>query len=115
MLALAGCAGSPSAMSLAVQPSVAQMQAFRGVWPEFVYYPDYEVYYSRNYELYVFRLNSGWMTQSWPPDLPAGTLERARAVPMEYHFSDPFSHHQDIARQYPPHQASANTAVASNR
>jgi hypothetical protein len=101
LLALPGCGGAPRAMSLSVQPSVAQMQAFRGVWPEFEYYPDYGVYHSRNYELYVFRGLFGWVTRTSPPNFPAGTLERARVVRMDPHFSDPIGEHEEISRRYP--------------
>lgn len=113
LAAFAGCAGSPRSTSLAVQPSLAQIQAGRGVWPEYVYYPDYEVYYSRNYGLYVFLYNYGWMTQTEPPDLPPGTLENARSVPMAYHFYDPVAHHAEISRQFPRGSVGGPAAVAT--
>jgi len=113
-LALAGCVNSPEAMSLAEQPSFARMQAFRGIWPEFVYYPDYEVYYSRNYGLYVFCYNYGWGTETYPPDLPEGTLDRARVVQLDAHFSDPIGHHREISLQYPRRQGSDGVAATSS-
>jgi hypothetical protein len=107
-LALTGCVGGPRVATLAVQPSVEQLQAGRGVWPEFVYYPDYEVYYSQNYQLYVFRYNYAWVTQTEPPDLPPGALEHARAVPMAYHFYDPIAHHREISGLFPRRATSAD-------
>ena len=96
-------------MHLAVQPSLAELQAARGIWPEYVYYPDYEVYYSRNHGLYVFRYNYGWMTQTEPPPLAPGVLENARSVAMSRHFEDPIAHHEEISRMYPPQPVSTPT------
>ncbi|MDB6115368.1 MAG: hypothetical protein JWQ83_627 [Lacunisphaera sp.] len=99
-LCFSGCADSPRVVMLATHPTVAQLQAARGVEPGYVYYPDYELYYSRNYEQYVFRYNHAWMHQTRPPEAIAGDLAAARSVPMNFR-DDPVRHHAEISRLYP--------------
>lgn len=111
VLALAGCVDAPNVQTLAVQPSVAQLQAIRGVQADYVYYPDYGIYFSPNYQQYVFRYNSAWMTQSYPPSLYADVLPTARSVPMNFH-DDPRWHHAEVIRTFPRNRPQGGKDVA---
>jgi hypothetical protein len=68
-LALTGCAGIPGGHTLAVQPSAARLQAFRGGREESAPLPEYELYYSGNRELCVYHYNYGWRVLAAPPAL----------------------------------------------
>ena len=113
-LALAGCVDAPRVQTLAVQPSIAQLQAVRSVRANYVYYPDYEIYHSRNYQQYVYRYNHAWMIRATPPDLYADVLPTARFAPMSFH-DDPWLHHAEVVRNFPRNQRPANTDLASSR
>ena len=112
-LALGGCADSPRDVALATHPTVAQLQAVRGVQPAYVYYPDYELYYSRNYEQYVFHHNHGWRHQTRAPAAIAGQLASARSVPVNFD-DDPSRHHAEISRLYPRSQGVDRFDLAAN-
>lgn len=113
-LALSGCVDAPRVQTLAVQPNLAQLQTARGVRANYVYYPDYEVYYSRNYQQYVFRYNYAWMTQGTPPPgLPPAVLESARTVPMVFH-DEPSRHHAEVVLIFPRTPKPAHPAFASS-
>ena len=113
-LAFGGCADSPRMVSLATQPNVAQLQTARGIAPEYVYYPDYELYYSRNYQQYVFRYNHAWMHQMLPPAGVVDQLPAARSVPTNFR-DDPVRHHAEISRLYPRNERTARVDLAANR
>jgi hypothetical protein len=114
-LALAGCSDAPLVQTLAVQPSVAQLQAIRGVRADYVYYPDYEIYYSRNYQQYVYRDNCAWVTRKTAPaSVPAGILSASRSVPMHFQ-DDPPRHHADVVRMFPRNHETVGSSLSSNR
>ncbi len=112
-LILTGCVEAPRAYVLAVHPSAAQLQAVRRVQPDYVYYPDYEIYYSRNYQRYIYRDNDVWLIRAEAPVLYAAVLPTARFAPMSFH-DDPRRHHDEIARIFPRHPGDAPAALASN-
>jgi len=74
------------------------------VQPEYVYYPDYEVYYSGNTRQYVYRQGRSWVSQPEPPRVSANVLRASPSVRLDFHDS-PASHHAAVARQYPKHWA----------
>ena len=112
-LLLGGCADSPRVVTLATHPSVAQLQAARGVEPGYVYYPDYELYYSRNYQQYVFHYNYGWVHRTHVPEEMTAELANARAVPMNFN-DDPVRHHAEVSRLYPSNPQPARFALAAS-
>jgi len=112
-LMLAGCE-APRAYVLAVHPSAAQLQAVRGVQPDYVYYPDYEIYYSRNYQRYVYRDRDAWLIRGEAPALYADVLPAARFARMNFP-DDPWRHHGEVTQLFPRHSGAGPTALAAYR
>jgi hypothetical protein len=101
MLTLAGCADFPAWSSGSSAPSVAQVQAGRGIQANWVYYPAYEVYYSRNYRQYVYWDVTDWVTRLEPlAPLTPEILQASPAVRMNFP-DTPATHHAVVAQRYP--------------
>jgi hypothetical protein len=105
--ALTGCVGyvdEPRGGGAYVDSPSAYAQSGVVVQPEYVYYPDYEVYYSSNTRQYVYRQGRSWVSRPEPPRVYANVLLAAPSVRLDFHDS-PASHHAAVARQYPKHWA----------
>ncbi len=87
---LAGCAGTASVQTLAP----------RSGFENYVYYPNYEVYYARNRRQYVYRNGEAWMTSRKPVGVGAGELLGSPSVRLEFH-DPPAAHHAEVTRMYP--------------
>ena len=74
------------------------------VEPEYVYYPAYEVYYSRHTRQYSYRQGRSWVSRTEPPRVSANVLLASPSVTLDFHDA-PASHHAAVARQYPKHWA----------
>jgi hypothetical protein len=68
----------------------------------YVYYPDYQVYYSGYTRQYVYLDGGAWVTRPSPPRVSAGVLFASPSVRLEFHDS-PANHHAAVLRQYPRH------------
>ena len=115
LMAVAGCADTPAWGGWSSHPSVAQLQKGRGIQPNWVYYPAYEVYHSANYEQYVFREHDFWVTR---PELVAPlTLEKLRASPsVAVSFQDaPARHHTEVSRIFPRNWRPGSAVLVSAR
>jgi hypothetical protein len=66
----------------------------------YLYYPDYELYYSPARRQYVFYDGRGWIAHREPPRALIRTLRRAPSVQIYLHESPKF-HHREVARDYP--------------
>ncbi len=102
-LALQGCVKQQPA------PPVAQFDPAVGetgpstvvmVTDDYVYYPQYEVYYSAHRHQYGYRDSNGWSWRAGPPNVSATVLFASPSVQMEFHDS-PERHHGDVIRNYP--------------
>jgi len=119
LAALAGCADTPTWGGWSTRPEFAQLQATRGIQPDWVYYPAYAVYYSSNYQQYVC-LDvitpdySEWITL--PEPLAPVTVEMLQTSPsVRMDFQDaPAHHHATVARNYPKNWRPADTVVVSS-
>jgi len=118
LLATAGCSDSPAWGGWSNHPTLARLQASRGVQRNWVYYPTYETYYSSNYQEYVYRLTffsgqTAWVTSAEPmaPVTPE-MLQATPAVDMQFHDS-PSSHHAEIAKAFPKDWRQSVTGLAS--
>ena len=69
---------------------------------DYVYYPDYQVYYVSNRRQYVYLQDRSWVSRSVPPRVPADALFASRSVRLDFHDS-PSVHHASVVRQYPKH------------
>lgn len=101
LAALTGCVGyvdGPRA-GVYVAPPVVESSVFLAQ-DDYVYYPDYEVYYSANLHQYAYREGNAWVSRPAPRGVSVNVLLSSPSVRMNFHDS-PANHHAVIARQYP--------------
>jgi hypothetical protein len=94
--ALTGCVGpggGPRAGYYA-EPAAVVVQ------DDYVYYPNYECYYSISRHEYAYREGNAWVSRPAPRDVPENVLRASPSVKMDFHDS-PASHHAAVAKQYP--------------
>lgn len=85
--------------------SKSESHAFTGIegdriGDDYVYYPQYEVYYSPARRVYYYRDTNGWVTRAEPASAWARELPNSPSVRMKFTDS-PEGHHVDTVRQYP--------------
>ena len=110
--ALTGCVGyvdGPRAGYYAEPPAVV-------VQDDYVYYPDYEVYYSSSRHQYAYREGSAWVSRPAPRGVSVDVLVRSPSVRMDFHDS-PEHHHAEVVKQYPRNRAQpgSNQGQKGNR
>jgi hypothetical protein len=94
--ALTGCVGyvdGPRAGYYA-EPSVVVVQ------DDYVYYPQYECYYSVSRHQYAYREGNAWVARPAPRGVAVNVLTRSPSVKMNFRDS-PANHHADVVKQYP--------------
>jgi hypothetical protein len=92
---LTGCVGyvdGPSA-GVYVAPAVV-------VQDDYVYYPNYGVYYSQSRRQYAYQENGAWVNTPEPRGVSVDVLLASPSVKMNFHDS-PANHHAAVAQQYP--------------
>jgi hypothetical protein len=92
---LTGCVGyvqGPSA-GVYVAPAVV-------VQDDYVYYPNYGVYYSTSRGEYAYQENGAWVNAPAPRGVQVDVLLASPSVKMNFHDS-PANHHAAVVRQYP--------------
>ncbi len=101
LLTFTGCADTPAWGGWSSGPTVAQMQVGRGVRPDWVYFPAYGIYYSSNYQEFVYWDATDWVTR--PSPIAPLTLEQLQASPsVSMGFQDsPALHHAAVSQLYP--------------
>jgi hypothetical protein len=67
---------------------------------DYVYYPNYEVYYSSSRHQYAYRDGRNWVSRPAPRGVSVDVLMAAPSVRMDFHDS-PARHNDEIVRQYP--------------
>ena len=67
---------------------------------DYVYYPQYEVYYSNHRHLYGYREGSAWYWRPAPPRVDVNVLFSSPSVHMDFRDSTE-RHHSDMMRTYP--------------
>jgi hypothetical protein len=92
MLLQAGCyvQSQPGYRYVAPAPQVI-------IQDDYVYYPEYEVYYSNTRHDYVYRDGRSWVTRPQPP---RGWAQSSLSVNMSFHDA-PERHHAEVIRTYP--------------
>jgi hypothetical protein len=105
--ALTGCVGhrgGPPPGNVYVEPPSTFTYVENGVVvpPGYVYYPDYQVYYSGNTRQYIYLEGRSWVSRTAPPHVSTGVLSRSPSVRLDFHDS-PALHHTAVVRQYPKH------------
>lgn len=111
LLTLSGCVGyvdGPRA-EIAVAPSVVVAQ------DDYVYYPNYGIYYSGSRHQYAYLEGGAWVEQPAPRGVSIEVLRGSPSVKMDFHDS-PANHHAAVARQYPKNwKPSSSNRKSDNR
>jgi hypothetical protein len=98
---LTGCVGyvdGPRAEVYVPPPAVVLQD-------DYVYYPDYEVYYSGSRHQYFYMDGGAFVSRPAPRGVSVDVLFASPSVRMNFHDS-PANHHAEIVRQYPGNRSS---------
>ena len=96
LLTLTGCVGYVEGPRGGVQ---VEPYAF-AVQDDYVYYPNYECYYSVSRHQYAYREGSAWVARPAPRGVSVDVLLASPSVRMGFHDS-PAQHHAAVVKQYP--------------
>ncbi len=106
---LTGCVGyvdGPRAGVYAAPPVVV-------VQDDYVYYPDYEVYYSSRRHQYAYYEGRAWVSRPAPRGVSVDVLYASPSVRMDFHDS-PANHHAQVVKQYPRNRAQPGSNQGRN-
>jgi hypothetical protein len=98
LVSLTGCVAyvdRPAEGSVYVEPN-----ATFAVQDDYVYYPDYECYYSVSRHQYAYREGNAWVARPAPRGVTVNVLMASPSVHMNFHDS-PANHHAAVVQQYP--------------
>jgi hypothetical protein len=98
LVSLNGCIGyvdRPPQGSVYVEPN-----AIFAVQDDYIYYPNYQVYYSNSRHQYAYPEGGRWVSQPAPRGVSVNMLQASPAVKMNFHDS-PANHHAAMVQQYP--------------
>jgi len=70
------------------------------VQDDYVYYPQYQVYYSSSRQQYLYQDGGAWVTRPQPRGVSVNVLFSSPSVRMNFHDS-PANHHTEIVQQHP--------------
>jgi hypothetical protein len=100
---LVGCTtyvDRPSQGSVYVAPPTVVYVAPPVVQDDYIYYPDYQVYYSSHRHQYAYMEGGAWVSRPAPRGVSVNVLIASPSVRMNFHDA-PANHHAEIVRQYP--------------
>ncbi len=115
LAALTACSREPSAQAVvAVQPpapaalvqpaspppATVLVQTDVVMPDDYVYYPQYEVYYSSSRSQFGYWDGGAWLWRPAPPNVAANVVFASASVRMDFHDS-PALHRESVARSYP--------------
>ena len=80
---------------------------------DYVYYPDYEIYYSSSRHQYAYLEGRAWVSRPAPRGVSVNVLLRSPSVKMNFHDS-PANHHAEVVRQYPGNRAQPGSNQGRN-
>ena len=113
LLTLTGCVGyvdRPPQGSVYMAPPVVVVQ------DDYVYYPDYEIYYSSSRHQYAYMEGGAWVARPGPRGVSVDVLLASPSVRMDFHDS-PAHHHAAVVQKYPRNWApsGSNQGQKENR
>ena len=108
--ALTGCVGYVDGPRAGIYESPDTF----AVQDDYVYYPQYECYYSVSRHQYAYREGSAWVSRPAPHGVSASVLMASPSVKMNFHDS-PAQHHADVAKQYPKTWKPSSPTQGQNR
>jgi hypothetical protein len=85
-----------------------------GMDDDYVYYPNYGVYYSTSRHEYAYRDGRAWVSRPAPRGVSVNVLLASPSVRMNFHDS-PANHHAEVVRQYPKNWRPAGANPGQNR
>ena len=112
LVALAGCVGrgdGPRAGVYVQSPGAGLV-----LQDDFVYYPNYQIYYSNNRQQYAYKDGANWVYRPSPHGVSLGQLKASPSVRMEFHDS-PAYHHAAVVKQYPKNWTPPRPGAGQNR
>ena len=80
---------------------------------DYIYYPDYEIYYSSSRHQYAYLEGRAWVSRPAPRGVSVNVLFASPSVRMDFHDS-PEHHHAEVVRQYPGHRAQPGSNQGRN-
>lgn len=80
---------------------------------DYVYYPDYEIYYSSSRHQYAYMEGRAWVSRPAPRGVTVDVLFASPSVRMDFHDS-PEHHHAEVVRQHPGHRAQPGSNQGRN-
>jgi hypothetical protein len=110
VMSLTGCVAyvdRPPQGSVYVAPPVVVVQ------DDYVYYPDYEIYYSSSRHQYAYLEGGAWVSRPAPRGVSVNVLLRSPSVRMDFHDS-PAKHHAEVVKQYPRNRAQPGSNQGRN-
>jgi hypothetical protein len=81
-------------------PIAVQVQADVVMPDDYVYYPQYELYYSSSRSQFGYWEGNAWLWRPAPPNVAASVVFASASVRMDFHDS-PALHRESVARSYP--------------
>src|SRR5471030_3000461 len=97
---LTGCVGYVDGPRAGVYVAPAVVETGVVVEDDYVYYPDYQIYYSSSRHQYFWPEGGAWVARPAPRGVSVNVLFASPSVRMNLHYS-PANHHEEIIRQYP--------------
>ena len=67
---------------------------------DYVYYPNYECYYSVSRHQYAYREGNAWVARPAPRGVSVDVIRASPSVRMDFH-DPPAQHHATVVKQYP--------------
>src|ERR1035441_3362124 len=110
LMTLTGCVAyvdRPPQGSVYVAPPVVVVQ------DDYVYYPDYEIYYSSSRHQYAYLEGGAWVSRPAPRGVSVDVLRGSRSVRMDFHDS-PANHHAAVVKQYPRNRVPSGSNQGRN-
>jgi hypothetical protein len=114
---LTGCVSYDRPRAGSVYLEEPEINTITVVQDDYVYYPGYEVYYSRSRNQYAYREGRRWVSRPAPRGVSVDVLLASPSVNMNFHDS-PAQHHAAVVRQYPknwtPHPSTQGRGESHN-
>ncbi len=99
-----GCVGYVDGPRAGVYVAPPVVETGVVVEDDYVYYPDYQIYYSSSRHQYFWPEGGVWVARPAPRGVSVDVLFASPSVRMNFHDS-PANHHAEILRQYPGHSS----------
>jgi hypothetical protein len=113
---LTGCVGYVDGPRAGVYVAPPVVETGVVVEDDYVYYPNYQVYYSSSRHQYAYMEGGAWVSRPAPRGVSVDVLLASPSVRMDFHDS-PANHHAEVVRQYPKNwkQSGPNQGQKENR